>query len=70
MYSSGLHMQTIPVNSNQHGKDNHFQLPHAPGAQGASAGQQNAKQAWNNTQSLNHTLSHGKNKDRYMQIQQ
>ena len=39
MYSSGLHMQTIPVNSNQHGKDNHFQLPHAPGAQGASAGQ-------------------------------
>lgn len=24
MYSSGLHMQTIPANANQHGKDHHF----------------------------------------------
>jgi len=68
MYSSGLHMQTIQtVQSNTH-KDNHLQLPHAPGAQGATSSLQNAKSSWNHTQSLNHALSHGKNKDRYMQL--
>jgi hypothetical protein len=36
MYSSGLHMQTIPAQANASGKGD-FQLPHAPGAQGASS---------------------------------
>ena len=36
MYSSGLHMQTIPANAGQGRGDNHFQLPQAPGAQGAT----------------------------------